>query len=140
MDFARSEAILRSARAYLYESIDRAWQTALTGDPNSDDEKADLRLAFSNATQTAADAVALVFDAGTTRAATRAARANLQSATARREQLRKDVTADVERAVIGLIVDRDGKVRISSGLKGRVQMEPPILDNSGDQSTSRLSR
>jgi thiamine biosynthesis lipoprotein len=39
-----------------------------------------------------------------------------------------------------LIVDREGKVWISSGLKGRVQMEPAILDGSGDRSTSKLSR
>ena len=42
--------------------------------------------------------------------------------------------------VEALIVDRDGKVWISSGLKGRVHMEPSSLEEDRDRSASRLTR
>lgn len=55
-DVARAEATLRSARAFYYEAIERAWAEALEG-RISLENKRDIRLATTHATHAAAEAV-----------------------------------------------------------------------------------
>ena len=62
-DVARAMALLRSARAFLGEAIDAAWTAAAAGGAVPLAQRADLRLAATNATRGAADAVDLMYDA-----------------------------------------------------------------------------
>lgn len=57
VDAARAEAGLRSARAFMREAVDRAWQCAAAGERLGTEHRADLRLAAVNATWSAVDAV-----------------------------------------------------------------------------------
>ena len=57
VDAARAEAGLRSARAFMGEAVDRAWEAAAAGERLSTAHRADLRLAAVNATWSAVDAV-----------------------------------------------------------------------------------
>ncbi len=59
-----AEAALRSARAYVFASIDAAWRVACEGRSLPIDLRADLRLAAANAAWRAAQAVDLVYHAG----------------------------------------------------------------------------
>lgn len=56
MQIARSEAELRSARAWFYEAIDDVWQTLLAGDEASCQQINALRLSSTHATRVAAEA------------------------------------------------------------------------------------
>lgn len=56
MQIARSEAELRSARAWFYEAIDEVWQTLLAGDDASCQQVNALRLSSTHATRVAAEA------------------------------------------------------------------------------------
>jgi indole-3-acetate monooxygenase len=61
MEVAKAEAVLRSARAFYYETLDAAWQKALRGQPIPLDERRDLRLATTHATNAAVQAVDAVY-------------------------------------------------------------------------------
>ncbi|MBV8525521.1 MAG: acyl-CoA dehydrogenase family protein [Acetobacteraceae bacterium] len=60
-DMARAEALLRSARAYLFDELGRAWQHALAGESVSLRQRALIRLAACYATQCAIQSVDLVY-------------------------------------------------------------------------------
>ncbi|SEI18546.1 indole-3-acetate monooxygenase [Pseudomonas asplenii] len=55
VDMARAEADLRAARAFFYESIDRAWDYVLAGDAVPVEATNLLRLSSTHATRVAAD-------------------------------------------------------------------------------------
>jgi alkylation response protein AidB-like acyl-CoA dehydrogenase len=59
----RAEALVRSARAYLYQTV-RESSPASTGEGISEQVSADVRLACAHATRCAAEAVDLMFTAG----------------------------------------------------------------------------
>ncbi|MEQ8860903.1 MAG: acyl-CoA dehydrogenase family protein [Pseudomonadales bacterium] len=63
-DLARAQALVASARAYTNEVIDRAWQQAEGEGRLGIDRKADLRLAASNNTWSAVEAVDLMYHLG----------------------------------------------------------------------------
>src|SRR5712691_5723288 len=60
---AQAEAALRAARALLYDTLAEAWERTLAGEPVSLEQKATLLLAMTNATQSAAQAVQLMYNA-----------------------------------------------------------------------------
>ena len=60
-DVARAEALLRSARAFYYEAIDEAWQSAVTRGQIEIDQRRDIRLATTHATRSAAETVDLMY-------------------------------------------------------------------------------
>jgi alkylation response protein AidB-like acyl-CoA dehydrogenase len=62
-DVARAEALVRSGRAFLYESIEEIWAAVLRGDKVSVKQRALARIAFTNAGLGAAQAVDLVRNA-----------------------------------------------------------------------------
>lgn len=60
------EAVLRSSRLLLYDTIDQAWQRSLAGEEHSLEQKADLLLAMAHASSSSVKAVDLVYSvAGT---------------------------------------------------------------------------
>ena len=62
-----AEAILRSARLFLYDTIAEAWERTAFGEPPTLEEKGDLLLASAHAVQASARVVAMIYDAaGTT--------------------------------------------------------------------------
>lgn len=61
---AHATALIGAARAYLFEQIETAWQTAVAGDPISLTQRAQLRLGATNATTMSAQAVDLMYAAG----------------------------------------------------------------------------
>ncbi|MGI8662053.1 MAG: acyl-CoA dehydrogenase family protein [Acidimicrobiales bacterium] len=63
-DVATAEAQLRSARALVDDAVGRAWATVVAGDPNSVDERRDVRLAATAAVAAAARTVDLMYTAG----------------------------------------------------------------------------
>jgi alkylation response protein AidB-like acyl-CoA dehydrogenase len=64
---AQAEAALRAARALLYDTLAAAWERTLAGEPASLEQKAALLLAMTNATQSSAKAVELMYNtAGST--------------------------------------------------------------------------
>jgi alkylation response protein AidB-like acyl-CoA dehydrogenase len=64
---AQAEAAVRSGQALLYNTLAAAWEKTLAGERLSLEEKADLLLAMTNAVQSAAKAVELMYSAaGTT--------------------------------------------------------------------------
>jgi alkylation response protein AidB-like acyl-CoA dehydrogenase len=64
---AQAEAAVRSGRALLYNTLTAAWEKTLAGERLSLEEKADLLLATTNAVQSSAKAVELMYNAaGTT--------------------------------------------------------------------------
>jgi alkylation response protein AidB-like acyl-CoA dehydrogenase len=63
-DVARAEALLRAGRAYLYETLDEAWQVVTAGEMLSVKQRALLWLAATQATGAATQAVDLMFSAG----------------------------------------------------------------------------
>ncbi len=63
-DVADAEALTRSARAYLHESINAAWIDAQTGQPLSADRRLDIRLASSHAARASVRAVDLMYNLG----------------------------------------------------------------------------
>ena len=60
-DVAMSEADIRQARAFFYQAIEAAWETALDG-PVSLDARRDLRLATTSAVQSARRAVDRIYE------------------------------------------------------------------------------
>jgi alkylation response protein AidB-like acyl-CoA dehydrogenase len=63
-DVARAEALLRSARAFYYEAIERAWEGACANGRIEVEHRRDVRLATTHATRASADAVDLMYDLG----------------------------------------------------------------------------
>jgi indole-3-acetate monooxygenase len=63
-DVAHAEAMLRSARAFLFDAIDAVWSTVAAGAAPTDAERRDLRLAIANAAWESARAVDLMYNAG----------------------------------------------------------------------------
>jgi alkylation response protein AidB-like acyl-CoA dehydrogenase len=62
-----AEAILRSGRALLFDTVGDMWETVLAAQPITERQRADLRLAMTHAAQSAARATAMVcVAAGTT--------------------------------------------------------------------------
>lgn len=61
---AKAEAAVRSARAFVYEAINAAWDVAQTEDSIPVKFRRDLRLAAVNATRQSAKAVDLMYEAG----------------------------------------------------------------------------
>jgi len=66
MQAARAEALLGAARAYLYETVRDAWETAEQGQFLAQKQKMAIQLAVSHAIRSAADAVDLVHQAAGT--------------------------------------------------------------------------
>jgi alkylation response protein AidB-like acyl-CoA dehydrogenase len=63
---AQAEAMLRSARALLYDTLGEVWEQTLAGEPPSLGQRADLLLAVAHATASAAKVVELAYNvAGT---------------------------------------------------------------------------
>lgn len=61
---AEAEAALRSARAFLFESVREIWERVEAGQPVSVEQRATLRIAATNATTSCARAVDLAYTAG----------------------------------------------------------------------------
>ena len=61
---AESTADLESARSYMHQVIDKAWQEAQSGERLSTETKAELRLAAANATHRSVAAVDRLYQAG----------------------------------------------------------------------------
>jgi indole-3-acetate monooxygenase len=64
IDIARAEALVRSAASFLDEAVDSVWQTVLTGDKVSLDQRVSARLAGAFAAEQACAAVDLCYKAG----------------------------------------------------------------------------
>jgi alkylation response protein AidB-like acyl-CoA dehydrogenase len=63
-DVARAEALVRSGRAFLYETVERAWTAAELDGTITTTDRASLRLAATTATAHAAQATDLAYNAG----------------------------------------------------------------------------
>ncbi|MEC9346414.1 MAG: acyl-CoA dehydrogenase family protein [Pseudomonadota bacterium] len=63
-ELAQASAKLRSARAFAFEAVDRAWVRAEAGGELDTEMRADLRLAATHATRTAADVTRAMYDLG----------------------------------------------------------------------------
>ena len=63
-DVARAEALWRSARAFYYEAIERAWDAAKARGEIGVEERRDVRLATTHATRASAAAVDLMYELG----------------------------------------------------------------------------
>ena len=61
---AMAEAQLRSARAFVYETVDEAWASAVRGDAIPLRERSALRLAATHATRISADVARAMYDLG----------------------------------------------------------------------------
>lgn len=61
---ADAEALLRSARAFFYESVEAAWEAARRGGSLPVHHRRDVRLATTHATHTSARVVDLMYDLG----------------------------------------------------------------------------
>jgi indole-3-acetate monooxygenase len=62
-----AEALLRSGRAFLFDAVGEMWETAVAGEPVTERQRSDLRLAMTHAAQNAAKATHMVcVAAGTT--------------------------------------------------------------------------
>ena len=57
MQVAVAQARLRSARAFFFETIDAAWQTAVAGKPATLDQRRDMRLAITQGVQASVEVV-----------------------------------------------------------------------------------
>lgn len=62
-DTGRAEAMITSAWSFVADAVDDMWQSALAGEPASPEQKRRLRLAATHATQTAAEATAIIYAA-----------------------------------------------------------------------------
>lgn len=63
-DVSRAEALLRSSRAFYYESIEHAWESACARGAITEEHRRDVRLATSHATRSCAKAVDLMYELG----------------------------------------------------------------------------
>jgi alkylation response protein AidB-like acyl-CoA dehydrogenase len=61
---AQAEALLGSARSYLYEALAEVWETATSGGPSTLEQRAKLRLASCHAAIACAKAVDLMYTTG----------------------------------------------------------------------------
>ena len=61
---AKAEADLQSARLFFYDTIERAWGLAQSGEPVSVDARRDMRLATTNAVLKSVDVVNNMYDLG----------------------------------------------------------------------------
>ncbi|MFT6557946.1 acyl-CoA dehydrogenase family protein [Sneathiella sp.] len=61
---AKAEAELRAARLFFYESISRSWQNAMQGDEPSIEDRRDIRLATTHATNSAARVIDRMYRLG----------------------------------------------------------------------------
>jgi alkylation response protein AidB-like acyl-CoA dehydrogenase len=59
VQLGKAEAVLRSGRLLLLDTVDEAWQRCINGEPHSLEQKADLLLAGSHAMSSAVQAVEL---------------------------------------------------------------------------------
>ena len=64
MRLAESEASLRSARAFFYDALDKAWSNASGGNRVSVDQRRELRLATTHAVRASADVVDRMYELG----------------------------------------------------------------------------
>jgi alkylation response protein AidB-like acyl-CoA dehydrogenase len=64
VELAEAVAMLRAARAFLFETVETAWRTASRGDDISLEERAALRLAATHAVATAASVADRMYTAG----------------------------------------------------------------------------
>ena len=64
MQVAQAEALVRSARAFLLDTVDQVWEAAHTRGAISLEQRALLRLAATHATSASASAVDLMYNAG----------------------------------------------------------------------------
>jgi alkylation response protein AidB-like acyl-CoA dehydrogenase len=65
-DLARAEACIRSARAFMYATIDEVWAAVVAGESATDEQRGMLRLVGVDGVQRAVEAVDLVFNAAGT--------------------------------------------------------------------------
>jgi indole-3-acetate monooxygenase len=66
-EVGKAEAVLRSGRALLFDTIEEMWQTVVAAKPITERQRSDLRLAMTHAAQSAARATHIVcVTAGTT--------------------------------------------------------------------------
>ena len=63
-DVSRAEALLRSSRAFYYEAIAGAWESACARGTIDVEHRRDVRLATTNATRSSAAAVDLMYELG----------------------------------------------------------------------------
>jgi len=63
-DVSHAEALLRSARAFYYEAIERAWESACAHGRIEVEHRRDVRLATTHTTRACADVVDLMYDLG----------------------------------------------------------------------------
>ena len=63
-EVAQAEGLLRSARAFYYETIERAWESALARGVIDTEHRRDVRLATTFATRSSASAVDLMYHLG----------------------------------------------------------------------------
>jgi indole-3-acetate monooxygenase len=68
MQLGRAEAVLGATRAYLYESVAKAWETASRGEMLTQRNKIDIQLAAAHALQSASEVAHLVHQAAGTSA------------------------------------------------------------------------
>ena len=68
-DVGHAEALLRSARAFLYDALREAWRTACAGRALDPEQRAELWLAATHAATSAKQATELVFSAGSSASA-----------------------------------------------------------------------
>jgi alkylation response protein AidB-like acyl-CoA dehydrogenase len=63
VDLARAEACVRSARAFLHETVGEIWQSVVEGNPPDTEQRSWLRLAAVDGVQRAIEAVDLMYNA-----------------------------------------------------------------------------
>lgn len=64
LEVARAEATLRSARAFYYQSIESAWNTAVSGEKVNIDQRRDIRLATTHAVEASIKTVDAMYTLG----------------------------------------------------------------------------
>jgi alkylation response protein AidB-like acyl-CoA dehydrogenase len=64
MHIAQAEALLRAARAFLFETVDTVWASVVTGGQITLDQRTLLRLAATHAVTSAAQAIDLMYQCG----------------------------------------------------------------------------
>ncbi|MEM8923560.1 MAG: acyl-CoA dehydrogenase family protein [Actinomycetota bacterium] len=63
-EVAKAEAMLRSAWAFMEQSVSSAWETAVAGDTPTVEQRRSIRLSATHATHTAAEATRAMYTAG----------------------------------------------------------------------------
>lgn len=110
IDVARAEALLDSARCYLYDTVETLWTTVERGEPATVDARRRVRLAGIYAATAAADAVDLLYNAAGA------------SAIAQRCPLQRhfrDVHAVTQHVHVSCAgIERMGRLRLTGELEG----------------------